>query len=136
MDDLDKGLGTLIKGTDRVTGEEFVDVLTQHFDQPIDKLIKYTYSIVDFTEATYVTITLDDVKIIAQKSLENAKINPGVTVAIVTGEDVSSILAELWQLFLNLSSWNIKIFNNKEELEPWLKESLLKKHPEHQYTFA
>lgn len=136
IDDLDNGLGNLITGTGRITGEEYVNVLTQHFAQPIEKLKKYLYSIVDFSEASYVTVTLEDVRIIAAKSLENAKINPNVTVAIVTNEDISTILAEMWQLLVDETSWDTSIFKNREELDRWLSQSLSNKYKKHQLTFS
>ena len=136
IDDLDNGLGNVITGTGQITGEEFVDILTKHLAQSIEKLEKYIYSIVDFTEATYVTVTLEDVRMIAEKSLENAKINPDLTVTIATNEEISSLLAEMWQLLVDESSWDVNVFTNREELDQWLSQDLSKKYKKHQLNFS
>ncbi len=136
IDDLDNGLGNVITGTGRITGEEYCHVLTQHLAQPVEKIKRYIYSIIDFTEATYVTVTLEDVRSIAEKSLEIAKINPAVTVAITTNEEISLLLAEMWQLLVDESSWDVNVFTNREDLDRWLSEILSKKYKKYQLSFS
>ncbi len=136
IDDLDDGLGKIVTGTGKITGEEFVGALTEHFSQPVEKLKKYIYSIVDFTEARNVTITLDDLHIIVAKTLENAKINPDMTVVIATNEVVSSLLAEMWQLLIDESGWDVNIFTNREELQQWLSEALSTKYTDCHLRFS
>jgi len=136
IDDLDNGLGNIITGAGRITGEEFCTTLDKHFSQPIEKFNKYIYSIVDVTEATYVTVSLEDIRLIAEKSLEIAKQNPDITVAIATNGEVSSILAEIWELLVDESSWNVSVFDNMSELEQWLKPLLLKKYRKYQLSYC
>ena len=136
IDDLDNGLGNVITGAGRITGEEFCEVLDRHFSQPVEKFKKYIYSIVDFTEATYVTVSLEDVRLIAEKSLEVAKENPDITVAIATNEEISSLLAEMWELLVDESSWTVNVFKNMDELDQWLKPFLLKKHKKQQLSYC
>lgn len=134
--DLDNGLGNIIKGTGKVTGEEYCDVLNDHLSQPAEKMKRYIYSIADFTETAYVTVTLENVRTIAQKSLEIAALNPDVTVVITANEEVSLLLAELWQLFIEESGWDIHIFKSREELDDWMTHVFAEKCKKHRLSFA
>jgi hypothetical protein len=136
INDLDNGRGNIIVGTGGITGEEYCDVMEKHLSQPIDKLKKYIYSIVDISEASYVTVSLEDIRIIAAKSLEVAKLNPDVTIGISVNEEISSLLAEMWELLVDESSWNVNIFRSREELDQWLSQSLSKKHKKLKLSFS
>lgn len=135
IDDLDNGLGNVITGTGKLTGEEYCDILVKHLSQPVEKMKKYIYSISDFTEVTYITVTLEDVRMIAQKSLEIAKFNPDITVAICTNEMVATLLAEMYEVLVDESSWHVNLFQTREELDKWLQETINKKYLKHNCSF-
>ena len=126
--DLDNGLGVLIKGTDIITAEQYLEEISKHLSQPEEKFKKYIYSISDYIEVSGSNINLGNIHKIASQSIKAAKKNPGAIVGIVVNSEKLYGMAKIWSALSKLTGWKINVFREREELNKWLNKEIQNTH--------
>ena len=125
--DLDDGLGVIIKGEGVVTSKENYTEVMAHLSKPEAQLKKYLYTITDFTNVTKFEINLADIRKVALKSNQVAKLNSHVIVALSTSNPIYYGIARMWISFANRTGWTMQVFRNRADLDKWLRARIKEK---------
>lgn len=122
--ELDDGLGNLIKGEGKVTGEEFFNALSEHASKPEEQLKKYIYSISDYTEITDSDVGIQYLYKAALIMDDVANINGNILIGIAASDPVAYNLAKLYSYVAKLTGWKFGVFRKRDDLDYWLNENL------------
>ena len=113
--------GVYWKYTGDLTGQEIIEATSLIYgDSRFDDL---RYKLVDFMEMENIIMTRDDVALIAYQHRAAELSNPSVSTAIVMRPGCN--LAETFASFFTDSNWEVKIFDNLDEANLWLKRESL-----------
>ena len=123
--DLDEGRGNVIIGSGILTGEEYIDELKGHLAQDEEKLKSYLYSLTDYTAVTMVEEAPTSVIRLSSELCKRAEaINPDVIVAIVADNDLLFGLSRMWEILMDTTGWETKVFKARETAEMWIAKRL------------
>jgi hypothetical protein len=123
--DLDEGRGNILIGSGIFTGKEYIDALKRHLEQDKEKFKKYNYSLTDLTAVTQVKeLPTDDVQESAKLCKQAAQINSTAVVAIVADKDRLFGLSRMWEILMDQTDWDIKVFKSRDAAERWIKETV------------
>ena len=110
----EKGVYWKYRGS--VTGKEIVEASTSIYGDP--RFITLKYKFVDFLDADSIDIDKDQLALIAYQHLAAERSNPYIKNAILikTGEKI----ADSFAAFFDKSSWEIKVFHDRDEANQWV----------------
>ena len=135
--DLDEGRGNVIIGSGILTGEEYIDELKGHLAQDEEKLKAYLYSLTDYTAVTKVEeAPASVVRLSSELCKRAATINPDVSVAIVADNDLLFGLSRMWEMLMDTTGWETKVFKARETAEIWIAKKLKEKFEIEHLTFG
>ena len=121
--DLDNGRGNLISGAGTLTSKDYLKALKKHLSQDTEKFKRYKYSLADFTNVTKVEeFPSDDIELVAHLCRQAARINSDPLVVIVADQDLLFGLSRMWEILMDETGWNIKVFRTRDAAETWIKE--------------
>lgn len=121
----DDSLGYLVKGEGIVTGEEVSETILEFSSKP-EQQQTYRYSIVDYTEITQMSVSLEYICKTALKMNEVFNINPQLIVA--ARNKISYSLSKLWCLAIGVKGMDVKVFRSRNILDAWLNKKIKEKH--------
>lgn len=122
--ELDDGLGNLIKGEGRVTGEELFNALSEHASKPEEQLKKYLYSISDYTEITDSDVSIQYLYKAALIMDDFANVNKNILIGVAASDLIAYNLAKLYSHVAKLTGWKFGVFRKRDKLDQWLNEKL------------
>lgn len=134
--DVDDELGRLITGTGVITEEEYFKTFEKHMAQPPEKRRKYLYSLLDFTGATRVEVSMASLKSFAEMCKSASSVTTGTVIAVAAGKDVVSEPLKMWATLCHEAEWEIRIFQSNEEARNWISEQLKEKWKIVDLTFS
>lgn len=118
---LEDGIGVEILGIGIVHGREIIEAHDEIY--PPDHLAQQRYHIIDRSETTKYFVSAEEVKAIAARDIEVAKINPNIIMAIVSPNTGLRTIAELWQVQVE-DVFTTKSFSNRRDADKWIAEQL------------
>lgn len=109
--------GVYWKYSGEVTGEEIISTSTEIYGSP--RFDQLRYKLVDFSEATSITISEDEVKRITFQHAASSQTNSRIKNAIVINpnDERTKIFVEILSKH---SNWEVKAFSSLEEANQWL----------------
>lgn len=125
----DKGLGFLMKGEGLVTGKEILDGIDERFSSE-EKIRRYVYGISDYTEVEDIEMSGADVKLVAEKDMQVAKINPNLVIAIAAPKDIMYGLSRMFEAHAYKTGWVIGVYRSLEEAQKSVLDNLKNTHPQ------
>ena len=126
--DTDSGIGNIILGSGIITGGQYINAMTAHLSQDESKLIRYKYSLCDFSKTAEAGVTIDNIEHIVKLCRKAADINTDAVVALVGEKDGVFNLAKTWQFLFGDSNWEVQVFRSRENAEAWIKARIQEKH--------
>ena len=113
-----KNKGLRITFTGIVIGREFLQLAKGIYDDR--RFGELRYQLVDFSSAESFDMTESQTKNLAYMDMAAAKSNPDSRVAIVAHQDIIKKLAGIYASYSELSPWETRIFDTRQEAEQWL----------------
>jgi hypothetical protein len=121
---VDDGRGVQKKGTGVVTGLEiFTSALQETANKNRPRTVRY--ALVDFSEATDLKITPEDIRRIVELNRMLASKTPGELVAIVAPAELPYAMARLWHTLSDDIGWTRNVFRTRADAVHWLRKELL-----------
>lgn len=112
--------GVVIKAVGVISGQELLNAnLT--LCQAQCKQEPFAYQLMDFLEADKLTITSEEIRVLAGHSIKSAEYNPAMVLAVVTSKDHVYGLARMWQAYLGSSPIKSGVFKDMEQAKQWIK---------------
>jgi len=108
--------GVYWKYSGDVSGEEIIKACTSIYGDP--RFDSLDYKVVDFTKASSINMTDEQVAKVAFQDLAAELSNPSIKSAIIMTAAVE--LAEKFASFFTDSNWEVKIFSDVDTANEWL----------------
>ena len=120
---ISKNGGILVKCKDHISGSEIKEIDESIYGSPED-ILKIKYQLWDFTNVNNITISIEDIKAIAEQDAEAANINPNMTIILVANNDLIYSLGRLWMDYSKESPFKSMFFPNIKDAEEWIDEMI------------
>jgi len=85
-----------------------------------------TYQIIDFTKATTITLSGDDVKEVVLMNRVGLTLNPKFKLAIIAHTDLFFGITRMYRAYVESLGFNLTIFRDREQCELWINNELAK----------
>ena len=121
---IDDGVGVEIVATGCVTGDEIIDAHQEIYSPDILK--KQRYQIIDRTECKEYIVSSEDIKKIAEIDKAASNSNPDIIIVIIASSDLQFGMSRIWQVYVEDSKFETKIFRDRITAEKWLEGQLNK----------
>jgi hypothetical protein len=89
-----------------------------------EKTRAIVYIICDYRQVTSVDITAEDIRELAERDKEAARINPNIIMATVVGGDLGFGLSRMWQAYTSENPFVARIFRAMDEAERWVADQV------------
>ena len=117
------GKGLLRRGWGVVSGQDIIDSNHELLaDAP--RLGALAYARADFSEASGVEITAEDIQRIVETNTKMAKVNPNVVVVVIAPRDAMFGMARMWETLVDSTGWKTKVVRTASEADAWLEAEL------------
>ncbi len=126
--DVDGGLGNLITGHGVVRGQEYLNLLEDHFSQDPRKFKKYLYSLCDLTQVSKLEVDSNDIELAAKMSRQASEINLKAVVAVASDKDITFGMSRMWEILFDEKNWEVMVFRNREDAEKWIRSRVKEKN--------
>ena len=120
----DKGVGSIVTGSGKVTEKEYLDFYRKYLSQDGATLHKHRYNLTDWLEVTMVDISAEAISEIAILSKRAAEIDPGCVTAIVASEDFIYGLSRMWEIQSSDTESTVMVFRERAEAEAWIRQQV------------
>jgi len=125
---VDGGLGNVITASGVVTEEEFIGFYTDFFSQDEKSLANYRFGLSVYSAVAELHVNVDSVKRVVVMSTRTASIIPDTLVAICAPQTYAYGLARMWEVFLDVSNWETRVFKDRDEAVSWLRKRAKEKY--------
>ncbi len=112
----------MLTATGAVRGDELVAANRTFFRDRMAEFRACRTWLGDYTQATLEQVDIHHLRILAQISVDAARHNPRLCVAIVTGKDLSFGTARAWENLAAETGWNTMVFRSRAQAQQWLDE--------------
>lgn len=120
--ELDGGAGIEVVATGTVSGAE---IIAAHDEIYSDRnLRRQRYQIVDRSHCAAYRVSADEVREIARLDGAAANVNPGIVIAVVSGDDVQFGVSRMWQAYAEAGDFVTQVFRDRAAAERWVQEQL------------
>lgn len=113
--------GVLYKGEGFVTGNEIISAIEEAYSSE-DKIREYIYQLNDYRNIDGFEASPDDIRRIAEMDAKAFEINPTMIIAAVTATRAAYGFGRMWQLLVDESNPNVRVFQSLEEAKSWIRE--------------
>jgi hypothetical protein len=120
---VDDGKGVHKKGTGVVTGLEIFSSALQE-SRNASRPPGIRYALVDFSEATDLKITPEDIRRIVEANRKLATITPDELVAVIAPDGLPYAMARLWHTLSDDIGWTSNVFHTRPDAIYWLRKEL------------
>lgn len=116
----DNRSGVVLIGSGSIVSKEFTETLVAFLEKEKQDLaaVRYWYS--DYSQATPFDVTIPDLRRLADASLELARVNTTLIVAICASDKLVFGLSRMWEIFVDKAGWNIQVFGDQNSAKAWL----------------
>ena len=134
---LDDGLGFSFVGKERVTGEELISSNKKIFSAK-EKLVKYRYALIDYTDITQFDVSSPEIEIIVSQDKEASIHVPEGVVAIVAKKDLEFGVSRMWEIIIETTGikWETMVCRTREDAVTWIKKRVNEKFDISDLTFS
>jgi len=119
---VDNGLGYIMSGHGIVTGQDIIRV--NELTSTDEQHQKYIYWLYDFSEINDLKVSSEEIMIVANQDLEEAKKKPDMVGAVVAPKDLIYGLVRMWEIYSDNTGWNVMVLRSRDEAETWIKKQL------------
>ena len=123
---LDAGKGVVLTASGIVTGEDFIEASNEIFSRDL-AAEPYLYAVVDFDGSNGTNISTSQLREIANRDLLASRYLPKGVVGIYANNDLPFALARIWQILVESSGWETRIFRSRPEAVSWVKQRVVDK---------
>jgi hypothetical protein len=116
---LEGGRGILRVWSGAVTARDVIAANADSFAR--EDWTKVEYVIADFTGATTVQATADEIRQISFAEVRHAMSFPHLVIAVVAPTDIIFGLARMWQVFAGATGWTLRVCRSRDEAEGWVR---------------
>jgi hypothetical protein len=118
--DVDNGLGNVITVTGSLLEKEYLVRIRQHLEQDPEKFAGYRFSLADYSGVVELDLPTVAVRKIADMCKLAAKQNPDIVVATVAQGDLEYGLARMWEMLIDVGTWEVRVFRNVGDARDWI----------------
>lgn len=120
----DHGTGVVMKTVSPVSGDEIVGAIESFLrdEWQAFQAVRYWYS--DHREAGVMDANSDHAWQVAARSIQAARANRGLVVAICAPTSSAFVLSEVWKSLAQETGWEIQVFRGEAEAKAWLRARL------------
>jgi hypothetical protein len=122
---VDDGKGVRKTGSGIVTGLEMFSSAMQGGSLDEASARKLRYGLIDFSEATEMKVTPEDIGRIVEMNRKLASFTPGALVAVIAPTPLPYALARLWHTFSVDLGWKANVFHTRADAVAWLRKELV-----------
>lgn len=125
IDYLDDGLGILLTGAGTIVGQDLIRANQEIFSS-VQKMKKYRYGIIDWSEATGKAIATSEIEFAVNQDKAASKYMPDIIVAVVADNEIKFGLSRMWETFIDMNglNWETMVFRTRDEAERWIKDTV------------
>ncbi len=134
--DVDGGLGNIIVYRGVVTKEEYLDALIKHLTQDKEKFKQYRYSLNDAMAISEITLSVEEISLVANYCKSAASVNKNAIVATVVKQDFVYGLARMSDLLRDETGWKSEVFRNMNEAKAWIRKMVSERFGIKDLTFT
>lgn len=110
----------VLMATGAVHGDELVAANQAFFRDRMAEFRACRSWLGDYTQATLDQVEMRHLQMLAQISIDAARHNPRLCVAIATSEDLSFGSARAWEGLADATGWSTMVFRSREQAQQWL----------------
>jgi hypothetical protein len=120
---LQNGTGLLLICRGTVTGKDKIEAMERLLAAP--ELVSHLRYIVIDQNAARVDLSAQDIRTLAELERRIAQLAPpGVVGAIIASRDVDYGMARMWQVLVEETGWETRVFRSFDEADSWLREKV------------
>jgi hypothetical protein len=120
---LQNGTGLLLLCRGNLTGKDKIEIMERLLASP-ELVSNLRYMVID-QGAAHLDLSAEEVRIIAEQDRRMAQIAPpGVVVAMIAPREVDYGMARMWQVLVEETGWDTKVFRSFDEADSWLREKV------------
>lgn len=134
---LDDGLGFSFVGKEILTGEEIISSNSQIFSAK-EKLAKYRYALIDYTNITQFKVSSHEIEVIASQDKKASRHVPEGVIAIVAKKDIEFGVSRMWETIIEITGikWETMVCRKREDAVAWIKKRVDEKFEISDLTFS
>ncbi len=118
---LDDG-GVVFKGSGCVTFDDVANANHRIYASP-DQIRKIAYQICDYSDATDIDLSAEQVRTLALQDADAARANPAMLLAVVGQQDFVFGMLRMWELYAEPSSVRTRVCRTVDEARRWIAEN-------------
>ncbi len=103
-----------------ITGRELVEANEAFFGASLESFRRCRFWISDYSAADLAEVDGPSLRRVSEISLDAARSNPDLAVAIVAGADLAFGFARMWEAFSSETGWRVRVVRGPEEAQRWI----------------
>ena len=103
-----------------VSGRELVEANEAFFGSSREPFRRCRFWISDYSAADLGEVDGPSLRRVSEISLDAARSNPDLVVAIIAGADLSFGFARMWEAFSSETGWRVRVVRSPEEARRWI----------------
>ena len=123
---LDGGKGVVVTASGVTTGDEFIAVNNEVFSRDLVAQ-PYRYILVDMDHSRAMEVSTEQLRQIANRHLTVSRQLPNLVIAVYAKDDLPFANARMWEVFVEGTGWDTRVFRMKSEAVAWIKKLVLAK---------
>ena len=121
---ISKNGGILVKCKGHISGSEIKEIDKSIYGSSED-ILKIKCQLWDLTNVNKISISIEDIKVIAEQDKEAANINPIMTIILVANYDLIYNLGRIWMNYSKDSRFKSMFFPNIKDAEEWIDANIV-----------
>jgi len=121
---MDSGKGIVFAMSGHVTGNELIALVGDLFSRNF-AAEPFLYSLVDCHDVVGMNISSMQLREIAQQHISASQNLPKHVVGVFAKNDLPFALARMWQVFVEQTGWDARVFRLRPEAVDWVKQHVL-----------
>lgn len=122
----DGGKGVIVTASGVTTGDEFIAVDNEVFSRDLGAQ-PYRYIFVDMDHSRAMEVSTEQLRRIANHHLTVSRQLPHLVIAVYAKDDLPFANARMWEVFVEGTGWDTRVFRVKSDAVNWVKEIVLAK---------
>jgi hypothetical protein len=120
---LQDGMGLLLICRGNIPGKEKIEIMDRLLASP-ESVNRLRYIVIDQADAV-LDLSTQDLRILAVQGKCLAKLTPaGVVVAIIAPRAVDYGMARMWQVLVEETGWETRVFRSFDDADSWLRQRI------------
>ena len=120
----DGGKGAIVTASGVTTGDEFIAVNDEVFSRDLAAQ-PYRYILVDMDHSRAMEVSTEQLRRIANHHLTVCRQLPHLVIAVYAKDDLPFANARMWEVFVEGTGWDTRVFRVKSDAVKWVKELVM-----------